>query len=136
MAAMLFPLAYAAGAPRIPLVVVLGLAFGVAVLVETARRRSSAVGMRFDRVFGAMLRANERSAYRRDRRDGRAAITGATWLAAALLVAVALLEREPAIAAMWCATAGDSAAALVGVWWSGRRLSTDRARKSTAGSLA
>jgi dolichol kinase len=133
LTATLFPLAYSAGAPRRTLVVVLGLSLGVAVLIETARRRSSAVGMRFDWVFGSMLRAKERSAHGR---DGRASITGATWLAVALLVAVTLLERGPAIAAMWCATAGDPAAALVGVWRSGRRPTAVRSRKTVAGSLA
>jgi dolichol kinase len=133
MAASVFPLAYSAGAPRITLIAVLGLTLSVAVVVELARRRVPAVGMRFDWFFGAMLRTNERSAFRR---DGHAAITGATWLALALLGAVALLNRAPAVAAMWCATAGDPAAALVGIWWSNRRRTAAPAHKSIAGSVA
>ena len=132
-AAAIFPLTYSAGAPRRTLIVVLGITLAVAVVVEFARRRVPTVGRRFDWVVGAMLRANERSAFRR---DGRATITGATWLALALLGAVALLNRAPAVAAMWCATAGDPAAALVGIWWSNRRRTAARARKSTAGSVA
>jgi dolichol kinase len=133
MAASLFPLAYSAGAPQIALLAVLGLTLAVAVVVELVRRRVPALGMRFDWFFGAMLRTNERSAFRR---DGRTAITGATWLALALFGAAALLGRAPAVAAMWCATAGDPAAALVGVWWSNRRRTAVPAHKSIAGSAA
>ena len=132
MAAAGFPLADAAGASRPILVAALGLLASVAVAVEFVRRRVPAVGMRFDWLFGAMLRANERSAFRP---DGRAAITGATWLAVALLGAMVLLSRTAASAAMWCATAGDPAAALVGLWWSNRRAAAP-ARKSIAGSVA
>jgi dolichol kinase len=133
MATVVFPLAYSAGAPSTTLIVLLGLTLTVSVVVELARRRVPAVGRRFDWLFGAMLRANERSAVGR---DGRAAITGATWLALALLGAVVLLNRAPAVAAMWCATAGDPAAALVGVWWSNRRRRAAPGRKSIAGSVA
>jgi dolichol kinase len=133
---MFFPCAYSAGAPRLALGLVLGVALGIAVLVEIVRRRSSVVGRRFDRAFGPMLRPAERAV---SACDSRVSITGATWLALALFIAVSLLERGPAIAAMWCATAGDPAAALVGVWWCGRHRGTTPAvwaRKSIPGSVA
>jgi dolichol kinase len=77
-------------------------------------------GARFDHWFGALLRPGERHA-----------LTGATWLCLSCFVMVVLAPAPVAIAAMWCATIGDPAAAIVG-----RALSREGGRKTWAGSIA
>ena len=103
-AVALTPVAYAfSWISRSALIVVLLVASGVALTIELFRRIVPRVRVRFNSIFGTLLRPRERSH-----------ITGATWLAISCLVAVALLPRHAAIAALWCATAGDTAAAVVG----------------------
>jgi dolichol kinase len=116
------PIAYArVGVSRDSLGIVLASASGVALVIELTRRVVPRIQSRFESAFGNLLRPHEHRH-----------ITGATWLALSCLVAVALLPREAAIAALWCATAGDAVAALFGrVFGAG-----SRAGKTYAGSTA
>jgi dolichol kinase len=95
-------------------------------LTEAARRVSPAFGRRFDSLFARLMRPHEQRA-----------LTGATWLALSCFVAVAVLSRSAAIAALWCATVGDPAATLVGRSWSMVRAtpSCGAAGKTIAGTL-
>jgi dolichol kinase len=121
-----FPVAYALGTPRTLLEAALAVACAIALLIEGWRHMSASFEAAFERVFGALIRPHEKRS-----------ITGATWLALSCLVAVAVLSRNAAIAALWCATVGDAAAAIFGAW--AKRSSTDkdeRAGKTITGSLA
>jgi dolichol kinase len=103
-AVALTPVAYAfSWISRSALIGALLVASGVALAIELLRRVVPRMRVYFNSVFGMLLRPRERSH-----------ITGATWLALSCLVAVVLLPRQAAIAALWCATAGDTAAAVVG----------------------
>jgi dolichol kinase len=126
LAGAALPLAYALGASRISLVAILAVASTLALLTEGARRASPAFEGRFDRLFGRLVRPHERRA-----------ITGATWLSLSCFVAVAVLSRRAAIAALWSATVGDPAATLVGRSWTIWRATPSRrsARKTIAGTL-
>lgn len=132
LAAIAVPVSYRAGAPRARLVIFLLGVTAIALVIEVLRRASPFVGARFDRAFGALLRAGERSGGSATR---SVAITGATWLAVSMLAALVLLPPAPAIAALWCVTAGDPAAALFGVWWSSRQRVPGSA-KTRAGTAA
>lgn len=114
------PIAYHYGIARSWIVGAFAAGTVVAFTVEWLRRNNAAVGARFSAWFGALLRPAER--------DG---LTGATWLCLSCLVAVAFFPAPAAIAAMWCATIGDPAAAIVG-----RALSGHGGRKTWAGSAA
>ncbi len=121
-----FPVAYALGAPRAVIVAALAVVSVVALAVEALRRTNAGVQSAFERTFGAIVRQHEARA-----------ITGATWLALSCLVVVLLLSRNAAIAALWCATAGDPAATLFGRWMAPRAPDADvAARKTMAGSMA
>ena len=103
-AVALTPVAYAfSWISHSALIVVLLVASGVALAIEFFRRIIPGIQVRFNSVFGILLRPRERSH-----------ITGATWLALSCLAVVMLLPRHAAIAALWCATAADTAAAVVG----------------------
>ncbi len=99
----------------------LGVAAALAIAVELVRRHSTAARATFDRLFGPMLKPHEARA-----------LTGATWLVFAMLVAALLFPPGAARAALWAGAVGDAAAAIVGGAW-GRR--TRRPGKSVAGSL-
>jgi dolichol kinase len=118
----MFPLAYAAGAGRRLLVVVLGASVVVALLVEAIRARHERMRRAFERITGEMLRAHERRA-----------LSGATWLAMALFGAVTVFPRDVAIATMWAAAVGDALAALVGRAFGRFRLGAEG--KSAEGSI-
>lgn len=121
----MFPLAYAYGASRGLIEAALGVVSGLAALTELLRRVSAPFGVAFDRTFGSLLRAGEKNR-----------VTGATWLALSCFVAVAVLSRNAAIAALWCATVGDPAATIIGKWMNGRPKADDeRTKKTIAGSL-
>jgi dolichol kinase len=127
LVAAAFPVAYSLGVERIVLVWILAGTSTIALLIEGLRRTNSALGTAFERAFGVLTRQHERQS-----------LTGATWLALSCLVAVLVLPRGAAIAALWCATVGDPAAAIVG-----RALTQNRensaavaSRKTLAGSLA
>ncbi|MFI5231234.1 MAG: diacylglycerol/polyprenol kinase family protein [Gemmatimonadales bacterium] len=127
IATAIFPVAYSLGAPRRTLLPLLVAVVAIALAMETARRTSTAGRAAFDRLFGTLTRAHEKQS-----------VTGATWLALSCLVAVALLRREAAVAALWCATVGDPMAGIAGRLWA--RASTVRSpepgRKTLVGSLA
>jgi phytol kinase len=127
LSAVVFPVAYSLGTTRALLELFLAVVVAVAVATEVARRRVRASGAAFDRMFGALTRGHEQRS-----------ITGATWLAVSCLAAVALLPRNAAIAALWCATAGDPSATIAGRLWRVTRAAhtTDAGRKTMAGSLA
>jgi dolichol kinase len=127
LAAVTFPAAYRLGAPRGVLLWVLAVTCATALLIERLRRSNAACARVFERAAGPLMRTGEQRE-----------VTGATWLAISCLIAVALLSRQAAIAALWCATAGDPAATLVGRVWTMRRAPHDpgAGRKTPAGSLA
>lgn len=117
------PVALALGIPRRVALIVLGTLLAIAISVETARALSAAAASRFDAIFAALLRVHEA------RR-----LTGATWLLAAMFMAVMLLPRSAAIAATWAAAVGDAAAALIGMRFGRHRSPRDG--KSLEGSAA
>ena len=127
LAATALPVAYTVGVPRGVLETVLFVASALALLIEGLRRASTAIDAAFTRAFGPLLRERERRS-----------ITGATWLALSCLVAVTVLSREAAIAALWCATVGDPAATIMGRVWTMRVAAkgTERGGKTIVGSLA
>jgi dolichol kinase len=125
--AVVFPVAYWLGVPRGTLVAVLSALVVIALATEALRRMSPAGSAQFGRLFGTLTRGHE------DR-----SITGATWLAVSCLAAVALLSRDAAIAALWCATVGDPAATIAGRMWALTTAprSAEPGRKTFAGFLA
>jgi dolichol kinase len=125
--AVVFPVAYWLGVPRGTLVAILSALVVVALATEALRRMSPAGAAHFGRLFGSLTRGHEDQA-----------ITGATWLAVSCLAAVALLPRDAAIAALWCATVGDPAATIAGRMWTLATAprSAEPGRKTFAGSLA
>jgi dolichol kinase len=104
------PAAYAAGLRRDLLAALLGGALVVALGVEAARRRLPGVRAPFEAALGDLLRPHERDRW-----------SGATWMAVAYLLAVALFPRPAAVAAMLAVALGDAAAAVVGRWAGARR---------------
>lgn len=93
-------------------------------LVEGARHLSTRAARLFDAMFASLLRPHE-----------QAGITGATWLAIAMLGAMLVFPPGPAVVALWAVAAGDGAASVVGRLAAQRRA-TPRAGKTIAGSLA
>jgi dolichol kinase len=81
----------------------LTVALAVAILTEGARHLSSHARRAFDAVFASLLRVHERSA-----------LTGATWLAAAMLGALLIFPPRAAVIALWAVAAGDGAASIAG----------------------
>ena len=125
LAAAVFPIAYALGAPRGAIMIALAVTSAIALLLEWLRRTNENVRSLFERFFGELVRPHERRA-----------ITGATWLALACFLAVLVFARNAAIAALWCATVGDPAASLFGKWVSRKSAATaGNAGKTTIGSL-
>lgn len=98
----------------------LGAAVLAALAVEGARRAAPAVQRRFVTLVGGMLRAHERTT-----------LTGATWLALAMLGAALLLPAPAAVVAMWAAAMGDGLASITG-----RLAARDGGRKTWTGSAA
>lgn len=132
LTAVAIPVAYARGTPRPVLEAVLAFATAFALIIEGVRRASPAAEAAFERVVGPLLRPGE-----------RVTLTGATWLLISCFAAVLLFGPHAAIAALWCATAGDPAATIAGRLWT-RSFTADRtaavpalkANKTIAGSLA
>ena len=116
---------YSRGTPRRVIVAFFGAAAAIALVLEWARRALPAVRAAFNGLFGPLLKDQERSG-----------ITGATWLAVAGLAVVVVLRRDAAVAALWCATAGDPAASLAGRAWHSRRPAKASAGKTHVGSAA
>jgi dolichol kinase len=102
----------------------LTVALAIAMLVEGARHLSASAGRAFDATFASLLRAHERSG-----------ITGATWLAIAMLGAMLAFPPGPAVVALWAVAAGDGAASIIGRL-AAHRSAVPRAGKTIAGSLA
>lgn len=127
LAAAGFPVAYSLGASQGTLEATLATVVALALLTEALRRMIPAFGAAFDGLFGTLTRGHEKRS-----------ITGATWLALSCLVAVVALSRGAAIAALWCATAGDPAATIAGRLWTFTRAkqSPNTGRKTLIGSLA
>jgi dolichol kinase len=121
------PVAYTLGVRRELLLATLAGTTIAALLIEGARRTSNRIGARFNQAFGSIMRERERSS-----------LTGATWLSLSCLVAVAVLSRNAAIAALWCAAVGDPVATIAGRTWALTvpEPTAGRAGKSIAGSLA
>ena len=113
------PLAYAAGLTRRTMLVALATLLAAAVLVELARHRHALVQERFAQLTGRLLRAHEHTRW-----------AGATWLLLSFTLAVLLLPRDIAIAAMWGVSVGDAAAAIIGRW-AGRRATLRSERQAT-----
>jgi dolichol kinase len=88
--------------------------------VEVIRARSARARTVFNISVGALLREHEWHA-----------VSGATWLMVALLMAAVCFPRDVAIAAMCAVSLGDAVAAIVG-----RTLAYRGERKSLAGSIA
>ncbi|MDF1505610.1 hypothetical protein PYV61_21850, partial [Roseisolibacter sp. H3M3-2] len=110
LASAVVPAAYAAGVRREWLAAALGAALAVALAVEAVRRRHAATRARFEGALGGLLRPHERERW-----------SGATWMAIAYLLAVALFPRPAAVAAMLGVALGDAAAAVIGRWAGARR---------------
>lgn len=125
LATAALPIFYARGMPRAPLLALLAAGTTLALVIEWLRRNHAGTNALFDRTVGGLLRPHERDS-----------LSGATWLCLSCFLAVLLLPRAPAVAAMWCATMGDSAAALAGRAW--RRVRPEGARngKTVVGSVA
>lgn len=117
------PAGYALGVPRSLLVAMVAVLVVTALVIEAGRRRSPWLRERFARTFAPLLREHEHSG-----------LAGATWLLVAFLLAVMLLPRSAAIAAMWAVSVGDATAALVGRWIGRRRLTSGS--KTLEGSAA
>lgn len=100
------------------------LAVAFAVLIEGARHLSPAAARAFDALVGDLIRPHE-----------RAGITGATWLAVAMFLALIIFPGQAALIALWAAAVGDGSASVVGRFVAHRRGDT-RPGKTLAGSLA
>lgn len=117
------PVALWFGVPQRTVAMALVALFGVACMVEFARRRSPAFAARFEQSVGVMLRPHEVT-------NG---ITGATWLLATFALTCLAAPLSIAIAATWAGAVGDAAAALAGRAW--RRTHAGEG-KTLAGSMA
>lgn len=128
LASSIFPLAWGLGWVE-PGVVRGALAAGLALALtlEFARRRLPAVQRRFTSLLGGMLRAHESRA-----------LTGATWILAAMLLCALLLPARAAICGLWAGVVGDATAALAGRALAGRALAGRSAAtgKTWTGSAA
>lgn len=117
------PIALWFGAPQRAVALLLLALFGVACVVEFARRRSEVVASRFEATVGIMLRPHEVSR----------GITGATWLLATFAITCLAAPLPAVIAGTWAGAVGDAAAALVGGAW---RRARGGSGKTLIGSLA
>lgn len=121
----LLPVAWAYGLVDATMVrAALAGAVAVALGVETARRFSAPLRVRFEALVGPLLKPHESRS-----------ITGATWLAVAMLLAVFAFPDSAAKIALWAGAVGDSTAALVGRAWQ-VRIGSAAAGKSFAGFVA
>lgn len=98
---------------------ILTLLLAVALVVEGARHLSPWAAKQFARAVGTLVRPHE-----------LAGLTGATWLALAMLLSVIVFPATAAIAALWGAAVGDASAAIVG------RAFSSGGQKTVLGSAA
>lgn len=117
------PLALWLGVPQRAVAMALVALFGIACVVELARRRSATVASSFDATVGTMLRPHESSQ----------GITGATWLLGTFAITCIAAPLPAAIAGTWAGAAGDASAALIGSVW---RRSRGGSGKTVIGSVA
>ncbi len=117
------PLGLWLGAPQRGAAILLVALFGIACVVEFARRRSAVAAARFEATVGIMLRPHEVSH----------GITGATWLLATFAICCVAAPLPAVIAGTWAGAAGDASAALVGGAW---RRARGGSGKTLVGSLA
>ncbi len=111
------------GVPQRAVTAMLLVLFGVACVVEFARRRSPAFSAQFNGAVGVMLRPHEVTH----------GVTGATWLLAAFTLTCLAAPLSAAIAATWAGAVGDASATLAGTAYSRARGITG---KTLAGSAA
>ncbi|HET8656869.1 MAG TPA: hypothetical protein VFL93_15200 [Longimicrobiaceae bacterium] len=111
--------------PRVPALVLLGVAVAVAMGVEWSRSRIRWVRYRFLRRTRTVLRPHERHG-----------VAGATYLALAYFLAVLVFPRPIAVAAMLYAGLGDATAALVGKRWGRHRARWGKSWEGAAAMLA
>lgn len=104
--------------------VLFGTALVVALVIEAVRRASAKQRARFEALVGPLLKSYEANH-----------LTGATWLAMAMFVAVIVLPERAARIALWAGAVGDPAAAIAGGAWQ-RRSGQTAAGKSVVGSAA
>jgi dolichol kinase len=117
---------YARGVDRTTLLGLLGLAATIAVAIEWARYMWPKAETIFERGVGPMLREHERRA-----------VTGATWLVLASLVAVLCLPAKVAIATLWCSTVADPVASIAGrARWKRQPSSSGKTRLGSAAGMA
>lgn len=110
--------------PRNPAIALLVGAVVVAMGVEWARRRVPWVRYRFLRGTRVMLRGHERHG-----------LAGATYMAAAYLVALLLFPKSVAVVAMLYNALGDAAAAVVGRRWGRHRTAWGKSWEGAAAAL-
>ena len=125
LATAVVPVLYARGLPRESLLFLLAIGTLAALAIEWLRRVHPGSRSLFNHTVGSLLRPHERDS-----------LSGATWLCLSCFLAVLFLPAVPAVAAMWCATIGDSIAALTGRAWSGLRNAQAPIGKTLVGSLA
>ncbi len=125
LATAIVPILYSQGLARTLLLALLAVGTVVALIIEFLRQTNARASSLFNRTVGSLLRPHEQES-----------LSGATWLCLSCFLAVLLLPRAPAVAAMWCATIGDSAAALAGRAWVSARSAGPGGGKTFVGSLA
>lgn len=118
------PLALATGGTRRVVGTGLVVLFAIALAVELARRMSPSITAWFARRFAPLLRPRESTH-----------VTGATWLLGAMLVAVALLPLDAAIAATWAVAAGDAGAAMIGIRFGRHRSASGKSLEGSAACM-
>ena len=101
----------------------------VAVGLDIARQRHAGTHAFFDRVFGSMMRSQEREMTKTNIR-----LNGAVWATVSFAVLVLLFPEPEAILAYISFMAGDAMAALIGRRW-GRHPWSDEGR-TLEGSMA
>lgn len=111
--------------PRPQMIVLLCVGVALAVAIELGRSRSRWLRHHFLRRTRTMLRPHER-----DRP------AGATYMAIAYLVAVAVFPKPVAVVAMLYNGLGDATAALVGRRWGTHRVSWGKSWEGFAAGLA
>jgi dolichol kinase len=111
--------------PRPFALAVLGTAVVVALAVEAARRQVRWARYHFLRRTRTMLRPHERHG-----------LAGATYMVIAYLLALLLLPRPLAVAAMLYNGLGDAAAALVGRRWGRHRTAWGKSWEGAGAALA
>jgi dolichol kinase len=123
----IIPVGLWCGVPQRTVGAALVALFGVACVVEFARRRSRVFASRFESTVGIMLRPHEATS----------GVTGATWLLAAFALTCLAAPLQAAIAATWAGAAGDASAAIVGRAYRRARANVRTAAgKTVAGSAA